>query len=104
MQRSGPRRIDNSEHVLNTWSDILRGTGLEVSIAVEDGQPEEVLLRRSREASVNCVFVAPHFGRTDVRDGSGLSEVTNALILGAECSVEVVRASSSNEQHLKPAA
>jgi len=94
----------DSAHVLNTWANTLRATGLEVSIATEDGEPEEVLLLRSRESPVDCVFIDPQYGQTDVLDGSGLSEVAAAIVLGAQCSVEVVRAKNSNNQHLEPAA
>ncbi len=107
VQKPGPRyagRDADPLHVMNAWTDDLRATGLEVSIAIEDGEPEEVLLRRSRESSIDCVFMDPHFGGTDVFDGSGLSDVAAAIILGAPCSVEVVRAGNSNDEHLQPAA
>lgn len=87
--------------VLDIWADTLRAKGLEVSTAIEDGPPEKVPLRKSHESSVGCVFVHPHHG--DV-DASGLSAGVKALILGAQCSVEVVRANSSNDQYLKRAA
>ena len=47
-----------------------------------------------------CIFVDPHHGEGDV-DASGLSVGVKALILGAQCSVEVVRANSSNDQIFK---
>jgi nucleotide-binding universal stress UspA family protein len=103
-RKPGPRHITREgevAQVLDAWADTLRAKGLEVSTAIEDGQPEEVLLRKSLESSVGCVFVDPHHG--DV-DASGLSAGVKALILGAQCSVEVVRANSSNDQYLKPAA
>ena len=106
-RKPGPRHIArdaDSTDVLNAWTHTLRATGLDVSIAIEDGEPEEVLLLKSRESSVDCVFIDPHYGQTDLFDGSGLSEVAKALILGAQCSVEVVRANSSNDQYLEPAA
>jgi hypothetical protein len=87
--------------VLDGWADTLRAKGLEVSTAIEGGQPEEVLLRKSLESSVGCVFVDPHHG--DV-DASGLSVSVKALVLGAQCSVEVVRENSSNDRYLQPAA
>jgi hypothetical protein len=81
----------------------LRAKGLAVSTAIEDGQPEEVPLQKSHESSVGCVFVDPRHGEGDV-DASGLSAGVKALIQGAQCSVEVVRANSSIDQYLKPAA
>ena len=105
-RKSGPRHVTREgevAQVLDAWADTLRAKGLAVSTAIEDGQPEEVPLRKSQESSVGCVFVDPHHGEGDV-DASGLSAGVKALILGAQCSVEVVRANSSNDQYLKPAA
>lgn len=95
-RKPGPRHVTRdagAAQVLDTWADTLRAKGLEVSTAIEDGQPEEVFLRKSQESSVGCVFVDPHHGEGDV-DASGLSAGVKALILGAQCSVEVVRANS----------
>jgi nucleotide-binding universal stress UspA family protein len=105
-RKPGPRhatRDAEAAQVLHTWADRLRAKGLEVSVDIVDGQPEEVLLRKTQDASVGCVFVNPHHGEGDV-DASGLSAGVKALILGAQCSVEVVRANSSNDQYSKPAA
>lgn len=105
-RKPGPRHVTREgevAQVLDAWADTLRAKGLAVSTAIEDGQHEEVPLRKSQESSVGCVFVDPHHGEGDV-DASGLSAGVKALILGAQCSVEVVRANSSNDQYLKPAA
>ena len=105
-RKPGPRHVTREgevAQVLDAWADTLQAKGLAVSTAIEDGQPEEVPLRKSQESSVGCVFVAPHHGEGDV-DASGLSAGVKALILGAQCSVEVVRANSSNDRYLKPAA
>ena len=99
-RRPGPRHVTRDAPVLDTLADALRAKGLAVSTAIEDGQSQEVFLRKSLDSSVDCVFVDPHHG--DV-NASGLSAGVKALILGAQCSVEVVRANSSND-HLKPAA
>ena len=104
LQKAGPRHVARDADVLNGWANTLRASGLEVSIAREVGEPEEVLLQRSRESSVDCVFIDPHVGRADVLDRGGLSEVAVALVLGAQCSVEIVRADSPNNQYLLPAA
>jgi nucleotide-binding universal stress UspA family protein len=105
-RKPGPRHVTSEgevAQVLDTWADTLRAKGLAVSTAIEDGRPEEVPLQKSQESSVGCVFVDPHHGEGDV-DASGLSAGVKALILGAQCSVEVVRANISNDQYLKPAA
>jgi hypothetical protein len=105
-RKPGPRHVTRDgevAQVLDAFAGMLRAKGLEVSTAIEDGQPEEVPLRKSQESSVGCIFVDPHHGEGDV-DASGLSAGVKALILGAQCSVEVVRANSSNDQYLQPAA
>ena len=102
MRKPGPRHVATdakAAEVLDDWARTLRVSGLEVSARIADGEPEEVVLAKSRE-SVDCVFIDPHFGRTDVVDGSELSEVAVAIVLGAQCSVEIVRAN----QYLEPAA
>lgn len=94
-RKPGPRHVTSDAKAVEVLHDLtrtLRAIGLEVSVGIEDGEPDEVVLRKSRESSVDCVFIDPHIGRTDFFDGSGLSEVAAAIILGAQCSVEVVRA------------
>ena len=105
-RKPGPRHVTTdgeAEQVLDNLADTLRAKDVEVSVEIVDGQPKEVLLRKSQESSVGCVFVDSHHGEADV-DASGLSAGAKALIRGAQCSVEVVRANSSNDQYLEPAA
>jgi nucleotide-binding universal stress UspA family protein len=105
-RKPGPRHVTRDgevTQVLDSLADTLRAKGLKVSVEIVDGQSKEVLLRKTQDASVGCVFVDPHHGESDV-NASGLSAGAKALILGAQCSVEVVRANSSNDQYLKPAA
>ncbi len=96
-------RDAGAAQVLDTWADTLRAKGLEVSVETVDGQPEAVLLQKRQESSVDCIFVDPHHGEGDV-DASGMSASVKVLILEAQCSVEVVRANSSNDRYLEPAA
>jgi hypothetical protein len=93
-------RDAGAAQVLDTWANTLRAKGLEVSVEIVDSHPREVLLQKSQESSVGCIFVDPHHGEGDV-DATGLSASAKALILGAQCSVEVVRANSSNDQYFK---
>lgn len=105
-RRPVPRHVTRDARfaqVLDSWADTLRAKGLEVSVEIVDSQPGAVLLLKSQEPSVGCVFVDPRHGEDDV-DASGLSAGVKALILGAQCSVEVVRANSWNDRYLKPAA
>ena len=92
---------------LNAAAQTLRSQGLTVSIAIRDGKLQDVLLKEAREFDADCIFID---GRGSSRqlsegyDGTGLSKAAAALVLGAHCSVEVVRAGNFGGSHLKPAA
>lgn len=92
---------------LERLANELRGIGLEVSIAIKHGQPNDVLLEVARELSADCIFIDSHRlgdGQGDRFDGRALSRVAEALVLGAHCSVEVVRPKNLTDRYLKPAA
>jgi nucleotide-binding universal stress UspA family protein len=109
VRKSGPRdpvRELESGLALERQADRLRATGLEVSIGVEYGQPDEVLLQEARDLSADCIFIDSHrLGRqSDSSDSRGLGKAAEAILLGAPCSVEIVRSKNLTEEHLKPAA
>ncbi|HKU73614.1 MAG TPA: universal stress protein [Pyrinomonadaceae bacterium] len=79
---------------LERQADRLRATGLEVSIGIKDGQPEDVLLREARDISADCIFIESH----------GLGKGVEAILLGAHCSVEIVRSKNLTGEYLQPAA
>jgi nucleotide-binding universal stress UspA family protein len=71
-------------------AEELRAIGLNVSVAIEKGDPRRVLVEEARKWRADCIFVGPRrfnsaFER--VRLGS----VSTALVTNAPCSVEVVR-------------
>ena len=109
VRKSGPRDpVGELETgvALERQADRLRMTGLEVSVGIKYGQPEDVLLREARDLSADCIFIDSHgLGRQS--DGSeirGLGKAVEAIVLGAHCSVEIVRSKNWTEQYLKPAA
>ena len=107
MLKPGSRHVASDAKaaaVLDGWARTLRASGLEVSAGVEDGDAEEVVLLKSRDSSVDCVFIDSHYGGTGVFAGSGLSKIAAAVALGAQCSVEVVRAHHLNNEYFEPAA
>lgn len=110
VRKSGPRdpvRELEPGFALERQADRLRATGLEVSIRIKYGRPEEVLLREARDLSADCIFIESHGlgGRqSDGSDRRGLSKAAEAILLGAHCSVEIVRSKKLPEQYLKPAA
>ena len=102
-----PRRDSETALVLERLADKLRAIGLEVSIAIKYGQAGDVFLQEARELSADCIFIDSHslvHGLGDSLDCRGLGKVAEALVLGAHCSVEVVRPRNLLGQYLKPAA
>jgi nucleotide-binding universal stress UspA family protein len=97
VRKSGPRdpggQLDTGL-ALERQVDRLRAIGLEVSIDIKYGQPEEVLLRDARDLSADCIFIDSYGLGCRQSDGSnrlGLVKAVEAILLGAHCSVEIVR-------------
>ena len=110
VRKSGPRdpvRDSAAALELNGLANKLRAIGLEVSTTVRVGQPQDVLFQEARELSADCIFIDSHGldqGRAVGLDHCGLGKIAEALVLGASCSVEVVRPKKLTDQYLKPAA
>jgi nucleotide-binding universal stress UspA family protein len=109
VRKSGPRDPGGQSETglaLERHADRLRATGLEVSIGKRYGEPEDVLLREARDLSADCIFIESHgLGRqSDGSDRRALGKTVEAILLGAYCSVEIVRSKNVTEQYLKPAA
>lgn len=110
VRKSGPRdpgRQSETGLALERQADRLRATGLEVSIGIKYGQPEDVLLREARDLSADCIFIESYgFGRrqNDGPDHCGLGKAVEAILLGAHCSVEIVRSTNLTGNDLQPAA
>jgi len=110
VRKIGPRdpeRDSETALVLERLADKLRAIGLEVSIAIKYGQPQDVFLQEAHEFSADCIFIDSHRSGHGQGDGfvrRGLDKVAEALVLGAHCSVEVVRPRDLTDQSWKPAA
>lgn len=108
MVKSGPRDATKDPEVALVLEELakkLRAVGLKVLTVIGNGQAEEVLLQEARTFSADCIFIdSQGHGLDDGSDGFGLSKAAQALILGAHCSVEVVRARDLNDQNFKSAA
>lgn len=89
--------------MLQAAAERLQATGLETSLVFRNGDSEAAILEESRAVSADCVFVAAQsFGHSE--EHPKLSKLAEALVLGAACSVEVVRLEKSNGAPLKAAA
>lgn len=97
VRSDGPRDSRRDAEITATLDHAaqeLRAKGLTVSIAVRDGKPEDVLLYEAREFDADCIFIDSRGSSREYSDGynrTGLDRVAAALVLGAHCSVEVVR-------------
>src|ERR1700741_2414474 len=102
-----PRKDAEATVMLDAAAQEFRAKGLTVSIAIRDGKPQDVLLHEAREFAADWIFI-DSLGLSHELDGGyerrDLGKVAEALVLGAHCSVEVVRAKNFGGPYLKPAA
>ena len=77
------------------WAEReLRAIGLQVSVAIEKGDSQRVLLEEARKWDADSIFVGSRkFDGTFAR--FWLGSVSTALVTKAHCSVEVVRSATS---------
>jgi nucleotide-binding universal stress UspA family protein len=99
-----PRKDAETTVTLDAAAQTLRAKGLTVSIATRDGQPQDVLLNEAREFAADCIFIGLSHELNEAHDRPGLGKAAAALVLGAYCSVEIVRAKNFGGPYLKPAA
>jgi nucleotide-binding universal stress UspA family protein len=110
VRNVGPRDPKVESHLttaLEQSAEELGALGLQVSTAIREGQAQDVLLQEARERSVDCIFIDSdemNHALGDRFDRRGLSKSAVALVLGANCSVEVVRPRYLMDRYLKPAA
>ena len=76
------------------WAEReLRAIGLRVSVAIEKGDPQRVLIEEARKWQADSIFVGSRkFDGTFER--FWLGSVSTALVTKAHCSVEVVRSAN----------
>ena len=110
VRKVGPRNPRMATQImprLEHSAEQLRAVGLRVSTVIRDGQPQDVLLHEARELAADCIFIDQHGFQPALNGGFErrcLGRAAVALILGAHCSVEVVRPKSLIDQSSKPAA
>jgi nucleotide-binding universal stress UspA family protein len=77
------------------WAEReLRAIGLPVSVAIEKGDPQRILIEEARKWGADSIFVGSRkFDGTFER--FWLGSVSTALVTKAHCSVEVVRSATS---------
>lgn len=101
-----PRKDAESTFILDQAAETLRATGLTVSIALRDGEAQDVLLHEARQFAADCMFIGSRGFSHELDDGDRprLSKAAEAVTLGAHCSVEVVRDNNFGGPYVKPGA
>ena len=95
MIRSSNERVSAAARMMVEWAENeLRAIGLQVSVAIEKGDPQRVLIEQARKWDADSVFVG---GRrfSGAVERFRLGSVSTALVTNAHCSVEVVRSATS---------
>lgn len=95
MIRSSNEKVSEAARMMVEWAESeLRAVGLQASVAIEDGDPQRVLIEEARKWDADSIFVG---GRkfSGAIERFRLGSVSTALVANAHCSVEVVRSASS---------
>ena len=95
MIRSSNEKKSQAACMMVEWAENeLRNIGLQVSVAVEKGDPQRVLIEEAQKWNADSIFVG---GRkfSGALERFRLSSVSTALVTRAHCSVEVVRSETS---------
>jgi nucleotide-binding universal stress UspA family protein len=95
MIASSNEKAFSASREMVEWAEReLRAIGLQVSVAIEKGDPQRVLIEEARKWDADSIFVGSRkFDGTFER--FWLGSVSTALVTKAHCSVEVVRRATS---------
>jgi nucleotide-binding universal stress UspA family protein len=95
MIRSSNENVPEAACMMVEWAENeLRAIGLQVSVAIEKGDPQRVLIEEAQKWNANSIFVG---GRkfSGAIERFRLGSVSTALVTKAHCPVEVVRSATS---------
>lgn len=95
MITSSNEKVLGAARMMVEWAEReLRAIGLQVSVAIEKGDSQRVLIEEARKWEADSIFVGSRkFDGTFER--FWLGSVSTALVTKAHCSVEVVRSATS---------
>jgi nucleotide-binding universal stress UspA family protein len=82
--------------MVDASAENLRREGLDVSSAVKEGDPKHVLVEEAERRGADCIFVGST-GFSNRLERFLLGSVSAAVVMRANCSVEVVRRKSAEE-------
>jgi nucleotide-binding universal stress UspA family protein len=91
MIKSSNEKALGASRMMVEWAEReLRAIGLQVSVAIEKGDPQRVLIEEAQAWDADSIFVGSRkFDGTF--ESLWLGSVSTALVTKAHCSVEVVR-------------
>jgi nucleotide-binding universal stress UspA family protein len=89
-------------HTLEELVSKLRAGGLNVSIAVKYGEFQGLLLEHAKDSLADCIFIDADVMAHRQGTGKELSNVAQSVVLGAPCSVEIVRPRTITGEWLYP--
>jgi nucleotide-binding universal stress UspA family protein len=95
MISTSNKKVSEAAHMMVEWAENeLRAIGLQVSVAIEKGDPQRVIIEEARKWDADSIFVG---GRkfSGAIERFWLGSVSTALVTNANCSVEVVRSATS---------
>jgi nucleotide-binding universal stress UspA family protein len=95
MIRSSNDKAFAASRLMVEWAEReLRAIGLQVSVAIEKGDAQRVLIEEAQKWDADSIFVGSRkFDGTFER--FWLGSVSTAVVMKAHCSVEVVRSATS---------
>ena len=89
--RSSNEEAATKARQMAEWAaEELRAIGLNVSVAIEKGEPQSILIEESRKWDADCIFVGSR-GLDQPDEKLGLGGVSTGLVTNATCTVEIVR-------------
>jgi len=89
-----PRDPVRDSQMMRTLEELvskLRAGGSNVSIALKYGEAQELLLQHAKNISADCIFIAADIRARGQGTRGELSKVAQSVVLGAPCSVEILR-------------
>lgn len=91
MIRSSNEEALTKARRMSEWAEEeLRAIGLRVSVAIEKGEPQRILIQEARKWDVDCIFVGSR-GLDHPDETLGLGNVSTGLVTNASGTVEIVR-------------
>ena len=102
-----PRDPVRDSQMIRTLEELvskLRAGGSNVSIALKYGEAQELLLQHAKNISADCIFIAADIMARGQGTRGELSKVAQSVVLGAPCSVEILRPRTVIHGDWKPAA